>query len=461
MKANYIILSVVFALLSSSCIKDKDSFSDSEITFYASGESDTRTALDQDGGILWSPRDEVKFFYKNGIYKFVSANNSETEFAELKGSFGTNRRTEGDYVVAVYPYSVASYGYENGGTVALPAIQQGMEGSFVKDLFPSVARSTDNYLSFKCICGGLTFTVGQEGIKKIVFSGNDGESLAGTLNFVFVDAVSHIPTVTRVDSAEKKVTLLAPDNGTFKKGQWYYMVLVPQKLKKGYTIEFYSDKKIGETVSNKSVTISRAMWGVLHDIVPRGGVKLEAVDLGLPVKWANINLGAKALNDYGDYYSWGETSPEDGYYSWSNYMWGSPSKFSKYAPSQGKTQLDPEDDAAVQNLGGHWRMATIEEFTDLVNKCTWEKTTIDNVTCYKVSGNGHYIYIPAYPGYYDGRITERGVNGYYWSSTIMYNSSTWQRAQNLWFKGGVRLDTGERFYGEVIRPVYDDRVSEP
>lgn len=103
-------------------------------------------------------------------------------------------------------------------------------------------------------------------------------------------------------------------------------------------------------------------------------------------------------------------------------------------------------------------MATIAEFRKLVNNCKWEKVQLDGVTCYKVSGNGNHIYFPAYPGYYDGGITERGVNGYYWSSDNMTTSSGWYRAQNLWFKGGISLDTGERFYGEVIRPVFGDRV---
>ena len=36
---------------------------------------------------------------------------------------------------------------------------------------------------------------------------------------------------------------------------------------------------------------------------------LEAVDLGLPsgMKWANMNIGAQAVTDYGTYFAWGET----------------------------------------------------------------------------------------------------------------------------------------------------------
>ena len=33
---------------------------------------------------------------------------------------------------------------------------------------------------------------------------------------------------------------------------------------------------------------------------------VEAVDLGLSVKWASCNLGADAPNDYGGYFGWGD-----------------------------------------------------------------------------------------------------------------------------------------------------------
>lgn len=34
---------------------------------------------------------------------------------------------------------------------------------------------------------------------------------------------------------------------------------------------------------------------------------VRAIDLGLSVKWANMNLGAINEDDSGDFYAWGET----------------------------------------------------------------------------------------------------------------------------------------------------------
>ena len=42
----------------------------------------------------------------------------------------------------------------------------------------------------------------------------------------------------------------------------------------------------------------------------------EAVDLALSVKWANMNLGAVSPEDYGAFFSWGETTTKSSF-SWS------------------------------------------------------------------------------------------------------------------------------------------------
>ena len=109
---------------------------------------------------------------------------------------------------------------------------------------------------------------------------------------------------------------------------------------------------------------------------------VEAVDLGLSVKWANMNLGASKSSDYGTYYAWGETKPKK-YYSWDTYAWskGNAQYLIKYSPSDGKTQLEASDDAARANWGGDWRMPTAKEFEELVNpdNCTWEWITKDGV----------------------------------------------------------------------------------
>lgn len=53
-------------------------------------------------------------------------------------------------------------------------------------------------------------------------------------------------------------------------------------------------------------TIDPDETDVVQDGFPSS--ELKAVDLGLSVKWANMNVGAKNELEYGDKYAWGETS---------------------------------------------------------------------------------------------------------------------------------------------------------
>lgn len=113
-------------------------------------------------------------------------------------------------------------------------------------------------------------------------------------------------------------------------------------------------------------------------------VPTGAVDLGLSVYWATCNLGAKTPEQYGGYYAWGETETKDVYYP-SNYVWAtnesttSPKHFSKYNYSDGKKELDLEDDAARVILQGTWRIPTISEIQELHDNCLFEETEVNNI----------------------------------------------------------------------------------
>ena len=80
----------------------------------------------------------------------------------------------------------------------------------------------------------------------------------------------------------------------------------------------------------------------------------EAVDLGLSVKWATMNIGASAPEEYGEYFAWGETEPKTDY-SWKTYKWcnGSDDIMTKYctSPAYGN-----DDDKIVLDLDVITRM---------------------------------------------------------------------------------------------------------
>ncbi|MBR2416136.1 MAG: hypothetical protein IKB11_05220, partial [Bacteroidaceae bacterium] len=84
-----------------------------------------------------------------------------------------------------------------------------------------------------------------------------------------------------------------------------------------------------------------------------------------------------------------------------------------------KTTLESCDDVVTVKWGGSWRMPTTEEQHELIDKCTWEWTTLNGVNGYRVTGpNGNNIFLPA-AGYRLGTgVYDQGSYGDYWSSLL-------------------------------------------
>ena len=196
---------------------------------------------------------------------------------------------------------------------------------------------------------------------------------------------------------------------------------------------------------------------LVHDtIVPK--VEPEYVDLGLSVKWATFNVGATSPEDYGDYFAWGETEPKETYI-WATYKWcnGTENNITKYNTTDGKTILEPEDDAAHIHWGDKWRMPSCEESIELKDKCDWEWTTSNNINGYRVKGpNGNSIFLPAGGVRINNASYAIGEFGYYWSSSLMIDSIS--EAHSIVFTStGKSCDSDFLYRGRKIRPVYDDR----
>ena len=185
----------------------------------------------------------------------------------------------------------------------------------------------------------------------------------------------------------------------------------------------------------------------------------EAVDLGVSVKWATCNLGATKPEEYGNYYAWGETTTKSTY-SWSTYKYGSDynalTKYctnSDYGTVDNKTILEAADDAATQNWGSNWRMPTIDEWNELLKKCTWTWTTLNGKNGYEVKAtNGNSIFLPAAGGRFYDELNYAGSYGYYWSSSLYTYDPYYP--QRVYFDSDNRsADYYSRRCGLSVRPV--------
>ena len=192
----------------------------------------------------------------------------------------------------------------------------------------------------------------------------------------------------------------------------------------------------------------------------REKIEPEAVDLGLSVKWANFNVGAFHPTHCGDYFAWGETEPKETY-SWATYKWcdGTDANITKYNSTDGKTILEPADDAAQVHWGGNWRMPTKEEIEELIDNCTWSESIQNGVKGYVVTSKhtGNSIFFP-YSGYFnhDNSATLQGEKTLFFTWSAEHSDNT--RGYDIHNRdGAILLEQNTRRCGFPIRPVYDDR----
>lgn len=455
MKTKWFIIPAIIIVIG--CAQEIDTnvtYIDGEFTLHASGEKGTKTVLQQDGCVFWSPEDYINVFYGDRSGKFSSTNSEEAATAEFIGNLGGFELDGETEFVAAYPYSAATTSTGNTISITLPSEQAAEEGgTFADDLFICVAKSKDFNLHFYNVCGGVKFSLTRKGIKKIVFRGNNGEVLAGRLTVGF--SSNGIPQISSISEGKTAISLVAPYEGTFTTGEWFYIVLPPQVLQNGYTIELHKDVLV-ETISSYSpVSVRRSVWGVLKNLT-----SADMVDLGLSVMWGTKNIGASKPEERGDYYAWGETEPKDDY-SLETYKWydSTTGEYTKYSSLDNRKILDPEDDVAHVRLGDKWRMPTKEEVEDLIAYCDWTYVwdyDYDGILAIITSKiNGNCIILPAVGG---RNGTGGSFNPYrpeYFTSSLWWENS-FSPAYYAFVIDDGSLDRYYRDLGHTIRPVYGD-----
>ena len=240
----------------------------------------------------------------------------------------------------------------------------------------------------------------------------------------------------------------------------------------------------GWTGNESTVTVNPTPE--IADKAPAGAT---AVDLGLSVKWANMNVGANSETDYGDFFMWGETTGHssaissgttaaDGYsFNWANYKWTNDngSSFTKYTGSYYSTLL-PEDDAAYMNWGGNWRMPSRAECVELAKtfntndfgasnttKWKWEWQTDYNssghagwLISYRKDTSGNTVtstlFLPAAGNRYNTVVPNQGAYLRYLSSSLYAGGPN--KAWNTFFHSSdANVVNGERFIGYSVRAV--------
>ncbi|MCQ2350550.1 MAG: hypothetical protein MJ003_01085 [Paludibacteraceae bacterium] len=216
---------------------------------------------------------------------------------------------------------------------------------------------------------------------------------------------------------------------------------------------------IALTGCEKKTPVEQESKGEEEQKVTTGYAEVKA-EAGVPenkVKWiqlwadgpkfAEFNVGATAVGEYGGYYCWGMTTDQD------------PNK--EYY--DGMEDIQGGDHDTAKNLwGSNWQMATKADIDALLANCdvAWKS---EDESGYGVAGrlytgkgdySGNSVFFPA-AGYCDkGEVLYAGSNGLYWSSTPNGSSN----AYGLGFLSGYQLEYSDyRFMGYSVRAILNER----
>lgn len=263
-----------------------------EVVFHAGWAPETKTALQEDGRVWWSPGDEIKLCfplkekYPDPIVcpqiTLVCKTENNAPVADFyidmelpinRGNYKgyCNKKDLGlvaDTFYAIYPNrgdnsNKILYTPEEKLMVffSIPPVQIATQGSFDKNAFVSIAESNDNYLSFRNLCGGIKFSVSQEGIKEVSFryTGDIRPMLKwDSLAFEYKNGYVW-------GSMPDEVAVRAPENSYFEVGKYYYAALLPFESENPLSVTFKKDDSQATYVTEGPTVIKRSVVKRLYE----------------------------------------------------------------------------------------------------------------------------------------------------------------------------------------------------
>ena len=437
------------------------------MTDNSGNRSARRTSLDGD---FMASTSEVDFFWEEGDHIYLEDGRRDTlaTISDTKRTgdfyFGGNKLTADN--VTVYYAGQTPIAYNN-VRVAKDQTQQtanntehiGVAGdcgtaTAAKQQDGSYRFNLDHHAAYLCFLPYISNDLGRTVLKSITV--RSGGGLAGD----FTLTTAGLTTKANANY-EHTVTLttgnfVLPRN--YDQNTSAYMVIAPQSGATRLTCEFtVYDNLLGSTgVYTKTVDLKD---GIARNTVYviKANCNNYVIDLGLPVKFMNHNMGATAPEEYGGYYAWGELE-DKGNYSTSNYTYQNTS-FNDLPKNIRLTDMD----VAHMRLGGSFSMPTLPEMHLLLDSCSWSWQPLNSKPGYVITGkNGNKLFMPA-AGYRSGtgnnEINDRGL----YRSSQLSNSG---RKQNWYlnfysYKNEMAQSDGNNpdlYYGESIRPVVSTGV---
>lgn len=215
-----------------------------EVVFHAGWAPETKTELQSDGSVWWSPGDKIALYIEGDTTKYCLTSNCTelsptTDFIGMIGENDGNKR-----FYAIYPYDKARC--FNGFTI--PSVQYAKAGAFSPGQFISFASSNDKNLYFYNVCAGIKFSVAHEGISKVVFKNReDYYPITGNMRPRFWNNFPDQDDMISPEYSGVSNTLTVyPDTGKyFIPGEYYFAAL--HQGTASFVISYYADDKVATT----------------------------------------------------------------------------------------------------------------------------------------------------------------------------------------------------------------------
>lgn len=396
--------------------------------------------------ILWSKNDQI---YVRNI-----ADNTKNALFDLKTGEETTEGTfaytsgstfaQGDEVEAYYPASLVDK-----GNLVWPAEQttETVVPMYCKETLKGTGTEDFSFASLGAVLQ-IVFNTKQENVTlKSITLKDDTNPLSGTFTVngdgkAVMAANADAPGIT-YDLGETGKAL--------GDGANYFNIAVPAGTYSGLSIIFTATDESTCTLKG-NVTINHNTVGKLtltgkefKSAFPFGQGEEAAEGIG-KVRWvqlwdggpkfAEYNIGATSVTDYGGYYCWGKTTNKD--------------KNREY--KSGLDDLTGDDDTATKLWGNKWRMPTKEELDSLLAKCDvkWDNTNKGLLCTGKGAYSSNSVFLPAAGIWQNGNVYGQGDGGLCWCSTPSDSSDAYVLAFNL---VDQQVNYNNRDYGYSVRAV--------
>ena len=253
-----------------------------KITFTASTEVETKTALHENGkSTVWVKGDQISVFdaNKKGNNRCFEiegiSDDALTATFSYKGEFAMDNTQADPTVVALHPYQETAYcdffyydrNYITG--INFPAEQTAVAGSFdPKAAFAlGLGTMSNKVLGFQNLYALLKFTVRDAGVKKVTVKVNEGAYIAGDAKIQMTldpatKPVFHSPVLSIVEKGSNTITLTCEDG--FNTEATYYIAVAPTT----YTsISVALDGEVVKEASTDNALVANKIYN-LGDLTP-------------------------------------------------------------------------------------------------------------------------------------------------------------------------------------------------